>query len=800
MRSKSDRASKIVQERLQQQQEKKLKNKSNATGLSASTSSSVSTSLPREETNATKESKAIDEEKEIHDPFGLHITRLLNQGAFAKINKSKKKDEEERQSSIFPLFSSSNYTIVRNGVNYSWSFMYLLFIESGSLRTEGENTASNANPTWTHSIGTALGILIFVVIPTMSIGIAIIILAIIKLYLFLILSIVALFIDVRDLYSAMPRFVQKVVDKSIYLLQEIDRKVLFADLLKGRDQWNEKEVDRYLVDRTAPQALCIARNAALGGESDALSKEKSFQNVDWSHIPNALADTPIKNGGLHSKTVDHLVAVNFAYAMMHGDHKSLQKKCKKQIKKQQRPTGKSERAPSQANTHSIDLSISDSATDCEDLVPTNFSDLVNEPGVETMALREGIETIKLTPMRPLRRQRSRRTSMMSYDEVENIDDYDATERPRIQSEADMDFYEPGASDENSLDNASNDENSLDKNKKWLDVGARIGMRLLKSEHIQDLIAQNQLASGASLVDRPQEFEDDLEFAGSMDVGHLESPKSQIPKPFHTMWQSQGFDSTSEGYVISDSESESTPAEFMSFSPPRSQPSRRKSSSPVKRMRSAPVSRRSSVPSTLKRLSSADDMKKLNSPNEIGGDISVTSSEAMQLVPKEFDANRHLPAAMAINRGVIYEESPTSNYISHSKATKTRIADSLRTKGCQKREPLLQGVKMMVPLFPSYTGKAIRTTVERRALLLATVFSSDRIALIPSSADSKHTDAISITVLLDKSFLRNGKFAKMTLRIPDSQRYFPRYVYYYHLLAYLLLFYDDLNVRFFTIFT
>ena len=57
--------------------------------------------------------------------------------------------------------------------------------------------------------------------------------------------------------------------------------------------------------------------------------------------------------------------------------------------------------------------------------------------------------------------------------------------------------------------------------------------------------------------------------------------------------------------------------------------------------------------------------------------------------------------------------------------------------------------------------------------LATVVSSKRIAIALSGHDSESTNALSITVLLDKSFLRNGRFANMTFRILDSNRQFPR---------------------------
>jgi len=288
------------------------------------------------------------------------------------------------------------------------------------------------------------------------------------------------------------------------------------------------------------------------------------------------------------------------------------------------------------------------------------------------------------------------------------------------------------------------------------------------------------------MDKGQAPDDDLEFDGGVDAQRSDSPTNLIPKPFHTMWQMGDVDDhTSDAYVFSDSDSESTQAELnrklMSFSPPRSPvPVLRRMSlltrsvSPPKRMRSMPLSKTLSVPTTPQRVSSASDIKKLFALNEIDANVSVTSSEAIHLVPKEFDANSHLPAAMAINRGVISDKSHMSSQVFHRKDLKMKMPDPSRSKGHRQREPLIQGVKMIVPLFP---GKATKHHVESSVLQLATVHSSERIALNPSISNPKFTDALSITVLLDKSFLRNGKFAKMTMRIPDTQRYFPRYAFW-----------------------
>lgn len=73
---------------------------------------------------------------------------------------------------------------------------------------------------------------------------------------------------------------------------------------------------------------------------------------------------------------------------------------------------------------------------------------------------------------------------------------------------------------------------------------------------------------------------------------------------------------------------------------------------------------------------------------------------------------------------------------------------------EQRLPLLPGVRVAIPL--------------GRPFQMATVVSSHRIAI----GDPTTPDALSVTVLLEKSYLRNGQFSQLTFRIEDANPNMP----------------------------
>jgi hypothetical protein len=728
---------------------------------------------------STNQFPVIDAE---HDTLGIHVTKLLNEGVFLRLQENLEKDRQPK--SVFPLISTSNYIKVKSFLQLSWSRIshVLQTLKQWFFYGEALFDRTRMQPTWVQSIYSLVRLLLFLVIPVVSVTIAVTFSLIVRIYCFVMISIITLLVDLTDVYKLIPKSVQNGLEKCICVAKTLDRNYLFGGLFKGRNQWGDGGSHRKLVDRILPEVFSRANGHEHNimfqkeeGKEEVFIKEKkrkkkmflhkeSFQDVDWCKVRNYFRETKMDGVSLDSKTVDHLVAVNFAYVMMHGEHKSLMKG--KNIP--QRPGRK--RNVEDKIVMDTDYIVGEYGAAMDGVVNAGekasvFRALQSGDGIEMITTSETIYH-----PRELKRQKSsqRRNNMRSFDDTADMPQYHSSpSRPRVYSEADLEDYEIYGSEDNSAERDAADA----KNKKWLDVGARLGMRILKSEHIQELIAQKTTSGDMSAGD----LECDNEF--DYPKRSVNPNGQQIPKPVHSMWQighdDQGFDDVSDGFsTIGSDISDSSFTDSR-----RRRASIAYSSSPFNRKRSSQLScsptrttrnnllhgKCSSLPSSPRKTFSGRRLSNSGVLDDFGFNSSTVSSGPIRWVPKEFDANMHLPASMAIDHDFV-----SDRHMNSGMSTK-------KTESHRQREPLLSGVKIVVPLFPLYSNKPKRTSLEGRIHQLATVVSSERILLDTSCKGSKETDALAITVLLDRSFLRNGKFVKMTLRIPDSQRHFPRYV-------------------------
>ena len=104
---------------------------------------------------------------------------------------------------------------------------------------------------------------------------------------------------------------------------------------------------------------------------------------------------------------------------------------------------------------------------------------------------------------------------------------------------------------------------------------------------------------------------------------------------------------------------------------------------------------------------------------------------------------------------------------------------------KSRRPMLPpGVKIAVPLFPITPDDPKRSSSSRKRrkerFQMATVVSSKRICVFEKNnmpqSGNRGTNCLTISVNLDKCFLRNGQFATMTIRIMDEwgPKYMPKH--------------------------
>ncbi len=183
---------------------------------------------------------------------------------------------------------------------------------------------------------------------------------------------------------------------------------------------------------------------------------------------------------LHGKTVDHLMAMNFSYVMAcdYADPKDVQKKKNKKLSSSNKNTRTSRKVHLEIDESTTGIDIHrevrlDRGLDLGDVLDTS-------DGIEMV---DAIAPRMIRPVMKRQKSSQHRANLYSYDETEDVanhkffssddeDEFGSPRRPRVCSETDVDFYDQEITGGGSETDADADA----KNKKWLDVGAKIGMR------------------------------------------------------------------------------------------------------------------------------------------------------------------------------------------------------------------------------------------------------------------------------------------------------------------------------------
>lgn len=610
------------------------------------------------------------------DRFGEHVCKLLNEGAFRNINTSRPKHSFQ----FVPLFSASNVRWIQE--------KYTNIKTTLSMSTP----SGNQRPTMVQSLRLLMGLLLLssVVIAIVTVFI---LTMLIRVYLFVFLTVISFLFDLNDLYNYLPKEIHLFIGRIKSYWNKIDCRYLHANDLEGRNLWYEEEtLKKNLMERSIPSSLHPIRDA-----NGKIASQDELHALDWKTLREGL-----EMKGLESLTVDHNLAVSFCFVMIHRQHKPLLNVHKKdfhQVVKTIMDFGK---------VDDKQLDIVRDLSVMEDGIHSHS----NED--QTMNENHRINEIKQSK---------------SYDLV---DELSPLEFRRSESDA---------------------------GQKWLDVGTKLGLRLLKSETVKKAMLQSKTSYEKTHI------EEDLvlDTIGDDDM----TMQTERIRPFHPMWSPGLGDHESVHSAMSESEcndecSQVSTESFdvqsksiyaSSYSSPPRLVSRRLSNGQIS------ISRQ---PSPSRSLGSIKENMNVS-------DISHGNfhSSPIQWVPKAFDASKHLPAALALK----HVDTPPKPIITESKVTLKRsqqIKHVVKTKQFKKRPPLLPGVKMLVPISKSSSQKCYQ---------LVTVYTCTRIQLDASlhGGYDDRTDALSICAYIDKSFLRNGCFAMISLRIPDSQRQFPRYV-------------------------
>jgi hypothetical protein len=280
---------------------------------------------------------------------------------------------------------------------------------------------------------------------------------------------------------------------------------------------------------------------------------------------------------------------------------------------------------------------------------------------------------------------------------------------------------------------------------WLDVGAKIGMRLLNSAHVHRAAVSTQegtegyphedsftsLDQGTSMSAHALSAREgslheivlpSLQVAGGSTV----APGGMRQKPVHPLWTSPGA---------------AAAADAAAFSPPSS-PRTSRPSSPHRPPKSptSPTTRRGNW---LPRRHSAENL---------------SSQEAA--------------AALLVNHHHDNQRATITDLRSPRRPTRATSS---------RRAPLPPGVRVAVPVTPHQPGAGSTTATKKRKLLshyqMGSVVRSERIWVHDTQDTSSLTpNCLSVTVKLERSFLRNGEFADLTFRVMDhwADRYMPKH--------------------------
>lgn len=284
---------------------------------------------------------------------------------------------------------------------------------------------------------------------------------------------------------------------------------------------------------------------------------------------------------------------------------------------------------------------------------------------------------------------------------------------------------------------------------WIDVGTKIGMRFLHSEQIHRAMASKEtkerLLESMTKIDGSSFNEsnhspDITDSVTEETVAHEST--INLSKPVHSMWSSPvaaaADISTLSAQDVAGQLLEEFPSPFIEAS--------QKQNSQLN------VSPKLGCTSILSQTGNADSF--------------VSTSE--------LDLANDVAERVASLRPQLCDKANTNKVTAEIPSHRSR-AD---LGSVFRRTPLQPGVKVAIPISPLQPCKGISN--RRTSYQMASVIRSSRVYICEENEVNHNlrleTNCLSVTVKLEKFFLRNGEFGELTFRVMDawSQRYMPRH--------------------------
>jgi hypothetical protein len=744
------------------------------------------------------------------DPVGVSLVKIINKHPLFRGGEQETRESEPSLHLSYPLISRQNLRVVQQYLGTLDTTVPLWREVPAATRKSIYcflRYLFQEQPTLESSLCFLAAVVCTFLIAAASVGHVLIVYsaqvtATLVTYLFFVL------LDWEDLQHQCPTVLRNLISRLGDTWHRFDAHILLGQRFVGRE-WNKADFEwkdpRHAASHDAslwklpPPSIKQGRRLSLSAEYLA--------RPEWSR-----------------ETVGHVVAVDFCYVMLREEH----------LRKQ----ASNARRLATAKASSFSVGVPEDGEGQAPLSPISrrsHSMSTLPPGLTSqdraITVRDETSSAVVTVM-PTSRAR-RRWSGNTADQSMNSSLGEAYEMRMAANEGsdsagfgmDSDLAIPGddANDEvvsfpdrfSGDRSVASDASDAAADLPWIDVGAKIGIRLLNSAHVQRAMTSQET------TDRIMNISKDMEskFNSSMDRGRLDSTDAgSTVKGTTRVNFSIGDRSRRDSEARSDIGLAKKPVHSMWTSPAAAAPSHSAQSSLSEHEFTSLVSDITQTTGILQSILPSSVSDRLLPP------LSPTAPRNARLSAADASLSRALdsPASLrvtprnsmdgsldfpSIDRNNYKSESAMSSLL-HARHSGDSIELTLNTaslgsldhlapvlapvssfgtesgKPEYKRQPLLPGVKVAVPLFPLQPGKHSHTNrVSNSHFQMGTVLSSKRIDVgrrndrtLSPSRSRFLTNCLSITVKLDKSFLRNGEFAEMTFRVMDEwgPRYMPKH--------------------------
>ena len=639
-------------------------------------------------------------------------------------------------------------------------------------------------------------------------------------------------VDWREVVDLFPRWCRSVFDGLFWILMQLDRVLLFGNRWRGRE-WNKNSFDctdsvffdarnppksstnnQYLWTLPPPNAL--VRSSAMIPSVTVDSRASTPVAAAAASADATKASHPTKNAVPEKQcwgkaTTEHIEAIDYCYIMLREEHIQRQYTRLRRRLKLAKTTGKEDAFQNEYSVSSLEdfrqKFVVDPSTDNDtnNFDPTEFDE---ETGIslrllEILGTDDSFDDYDTQYDSGADAAAEYKNSTASTKTLESVT---PTKRPRLRTES---------RDNDGVGSVGSSSDGTTTDMNWMDVGTEIGMKLLGSSAVQKAMAShdtvNTINNLAGQVDSRFKKENNANDTGTGELGNIfaigerttspfflddgrvvstsfDSPGKQAQNarnaehpdayaealPVHPMWTSAAAAAVSPSHSFATVETNGTKDDSLFGSPVKW------GSSPLEQhtngsLQSLSVSPSSSMPkvSFERHGSSNGALLPTNEELESNCEQKPSKSKFLPKLPKiTKKLSRRVRKVKPINR------SPSVDVGKH-------LLPSLSPSASKPKYPtLLPGVKIAVPLLPinpdTPEGRATSRKQRKERFQMATVVSSKRLCVfeknnMPQSGD-RGTNCLSITVALDKCFLRNGQFATMSIRIMDKwdPRYMPKH--------------------------